>query len=374
MDESAVRYALEKAVEPRRLNELRERANSVPHGSYLVAYYPYPPDYDVFSELAQPLKLLLKAQPEFSNGLMIASGDGASGLLNELPRLLVKRAALLDVDASIIWLKELLATKTAKAIQVLPVWGVRPNVSIRLTDEVSLTRIDELPPSYHLNALQAPRIESLPIFAVEPPAAALTGRFTVSPLIFESGKSATQHTALIDLHEIRRCLGLVGPGLLTSTVEWTQILNEDLNELLGYGRMYRAHEIQPHVLQDAENFDALTACEIVQNYFVVDPVLRPKINLAISRFDQALRRYNPGDAALELCIALEALLVGDGPGELTWKVSLRAALLIGGTKEEKRANRSIIKALYQTRSRVVHTGLPPEFEKVEGINTNGPKL
>jgi hypothetical protein len=367
MNDDAIRHALKSAIEPERLNAVRRRISLLPRRPYSLAEYPYPPDYEVFSELAQPLKRLLRKQPELISNPMISSGDGALALLNELPGLLVKKAASLGEDAAIAWLKKLLVTKTAIAMQVLPVWGIKPSISIRLTDEISLTRIDELPPSYQLTGLLAPSIAGFPTFAIVPPAAALTRRFKLSPLVLESDRSGPGPQFFPDLHDIRRCLGLVGPGLLTTTQEWTQLLDEDLNALLGCGHMQRWHEIQPFLLKDVQDFNASIAREIVQNYLAMDSAQRPKLNLAISRFDQALRRHSPGDAALELCIALEALLVGDGQGELAWKVSLRAALLAGGTKEEKKINRATIKALYEARSGVVHSGVPPAFVKTVGV-------
>ena len=61
---------------------------------------------------------------------------------------------------------------------------------------------------------------------------------------------------------------------------------------------------------------------------------------------------------MELAIALDALL-GDGRGELRWKVGLRAARLYDGPHKDKLECRAIITAIYDLRSAVVHNGKAP---------------
>jgi hypothetical protein len=79
-----------------------------------------------------------------------------------------------------------------------------------------------------------------------------------------------------------------------------------------------------------------------------------------------MRRHSAGDVAVEISIALDALL-GDPEGELTWKVGLRAALLAGGKKPDRKVRRSIVSAIYALRSTVVHTGRVPPEQKTKGL-------
>ena len=94
-------------------------------------------------------------------------------------------------------------------------------------------------------------------------------------------------------------------------------------------------EIEPFSLSEFGPFDLDRAIRLFKSYDNVVEGDRARIRLALDRFDRAMRRQYPGDAALELAIALESLL-GDSSTELTWKVSLRSALLAGGTKSERR--------------------------------------
>jgi hypothetical protein len=68
---------------------------------------------------------------------------------------------------------------------------------------------------------------------------------------------------------------------------------------------------------------------------------------------------------MELAIGLDSLL-GDGEGELTWKVSLRSALFVAGTKAERRERRAVIQAVYRLRSKVTHTGYAPSAIEKRG--------
>jgi hypothetical protein len=79
--------------------------------------------------------------------------------------------------------------------------------------------------------------------------------------------------------------------------------------------------------------------------------------------NQAIRRLRSGDRALELAIVLESLLA-DGPGENTYKVGLRTALLIGGDEDTRLANRAVVGALYTLRSQLVHDGKVSDKVKV----------
>ena len=80
-----------------------------------------------------------------------------------------------------------------------------------------------------------------------------------------------------------------------------------------------------------------------------------------ARLNLAIRRQSIGDRALDVCIALEAIL-SDGQGENTYKVALRSALLTGlGTEA-----RAAVGATYTLRSALVHDGVAPPMVKVAG--------
>ena len=75
---------------------------------------------------------------------------------------------------------------------------------------------------------------------------------------------------------------------------------------------------------------------------------------ADDRLNLARRRRSPGDQAIDGGICLEALLGDDSPQELTYKLRLRAALLLGTTLSERHEIRQAVGDLYALRSKVVH--------------------
>jgi len=96
---------------------------------------------------------------------------------------------------------------------------------------------------------------------------------------------------------------------------------------------------------------------ILAAYTGLDVSNRNVIDLAAQRLNEAAQRRQPGDRAIDAAICLEAL-VGDGDEkqELSKTVRTRAALLLRGGFEKRRANREIVKKLYRARSAMVHTG------------------
>jgi hypothetical protein len=69
--------------------------------------------------------------------------------------------------------------------------------------------------------------------------------------------------------------------------------------------------------------------------------------------------------SLELAIAMEALLV-DSPGEHTFKIGLRAALLTSSDLEQRRRNRAIVEGMYKIRSSLMHSGQSSDTCRVRG--------
>jgi hypothetical protein len=79
-----------------------------------------------------------------------------------------------------------------------------------------------------------------------------------------------------------------------------------------------------------------------------------RLALALRRFDSAYSRYEYEDALIDLWIAFEALLLSDGNIELSYRVSLRIAALVGTGPSERGAVFEQAKRSYKYRSKVVH--------------------
>jgi hypothetical protein len=317
------------------------------------------------------LRNVLADQPEFAGNLMISmAGNGWSSCLLAVPSALLTKAESEGFDKAIEWLQNLLTMQNAQTLRILPIWGLEVRETTVLHGEIRLVPISALPNSPTLHSLLN-RLVSLsdPTVRWSPPTAALTVTSSVAPILIRSEETGTLRPFDAEAHEllrdVRKCLTLSGPVRLVSFEEWTQFADDDLLCLTSSPMTFRSTEIQPRSIQPLGAFDVVAAKEAVASYIQMSGPLKPVVRMAIDRFDRALRRHDPGDAAVEMSTALESLL-GDGSGELVWKVSLRASIIAGGVTEHRKRVRAIVHALYVLRSRVVHTGMSPTSSKVKG--------
>jgi hypothetical protein len=96
------------------------------------------------------------------------------------------------------------------------------------------------------------------------------------------------------------------------------------------------------------------AIERVERYLGLSPSLRPQCELAIERLNLGRRRISAGNKAIEAGICLEALLGSDSNTEITYKLRLRAALLLSSDLNKRREISKAVNELYNLRSATVH--------------------
>jgi Apea-like HEPN len=83
---------------------------------------------------------------------------------------------------------------------------------------------------------------------------------------------------------------------------------------------------------------------------------RSVTELSLRTFSSAFTRPQWADSVVDLAVVLEALFAGDAREEITYRVSFRAALLIGRGLEESTRVLRAVRAFYALRSGVVHAG------------------
>ena len=85
----------------------------------------------------------------------------------------------------------------------------------------------------------------------------------------------------------------------------------------------------------------------------------------------ARRVAGPVDSAIDLGIALESLLLNDlddERGELTFRLRVRGARLLGKTLDERREIYKALNAVYGLRSSAVHSGVLSETLNSKQLN------
>lgn len=79
-----------------------------------------------------------------------------------------------------------------------------------------------------------------------------------------------------------------------------------------------------------------------------------RLALSLRRFDSAYERYSDEDKLIDLWIAFEALLLPDGQTELSYRASMRIALLTAEEGHERGEAFRLARRSYSCRSKVLH--------------------
>ena len=84
-------------------------------------------------------------------------------------------------------------------------------------------------------------------------------------------------------------------------------------------------------------------------------------NIPIRYFKKAMCSITQDDSLVYLTIAMENILLPKEGGELRYKFSLRAALILSGKFEIRQNIKDIFKKIYDTRSKIVHGEEPKVY-------------
>jgi len=190
--------------------------------------------------------------------------------------------------------------------------------------------------------------------------------------VFTTSDDETKALSVDELYDAALPLSLLCEGATWLGSQWAQYEDPLLHAASGYscGRDTLPLEIAPAGTVWAERVDASDAVRIVTAYLGLPEPFRRRMHLSLTRLGQAKRRWELEDKALDLMIAVEALLANDrDPGEHTFKVALRAGLLTRGDSPERIRARAVFSALYRIRSAVGHAGVAPDTISVPGFGS-----
>lgn len=135
-----------------------------------------------------------------------------------------------------------------------------------------------------------------------------------------------------------------------------EYLDEDLEFLDHFGGYSWQHENAPRQLIPVTLTSAgVTAAE---RHLAATGQVRRQLDLAAERLALARRRAGDADRAIDISIALEALLGDTKKFDMTYKLSLRAARLLSDERNERIKIRNTVKEFYSLRSRIVHGQVP----------------
>lgn len=93
------------------------------------------------------------------------------------------------------------------------------------------------------------------------------------------------------------------------------------------------------------------------------PFAEPLLQLAFENFELSYQTHDMNLSFLSLMISLEILFHPSGQGELTYRISRNAAVLLGKDKKDSKEIKGNVKELYSKRSAIVHAGKSNSMNK-----------
>jgi hypothetical protein len=102
--------------------------------------------------------------------------------------------------------------------------------------------------------------------------------------------------------------------------------------------------------------------ELIRGFLALSDKSRTRLGIPLRHLNRSRRQYTPEAAAVDLRTALEALLVPDRGQEITFKVSLVGAWMLGNDHEQRKRAFDRLKRAYGLGSEAVHGG------KIKGPN------
>jgi hypothetical protein len=294
----------------------------------------------------------------------VPHGGGVSVGLPSIARLLLAQAIVTkDVEGTVKRFGAKIAENTTDATAVMAVSGIKVNEAVQLGTHTTLIPMTNLAPSPQRGMAlgQQPFGALGPRFAV--PCALIT-KFRYGPVFYrpkspQPPEEMAAHVATENAHsllaEASDLLALLGV-YPRYHMYWVQADDWLMSSGTTGGWQFSStgeHFGQDIVVPRAEA-EALGAA-----YFALHPQQRGKmLRIPLDRLGRAGRERDFADRAIDLGIALESLLLHDikDHGELSFRLSLRGAWLIGASGIERREIQSSLKRLYDLRSRSVHSG------------------
>lgn len=327
-------------------------------------------------DLSEPVKIALETQEEFQAASpLYIFRDGGHSIFDaqRVSSFLISRARKTgDLNLTVDWLEKILGTKRAGGKRITALWGIAVSDTVHLIEELDFMPISSLPESKMKDKLLNYHFEKTPTLPFEAPETALVCKVNIDPFISQlpqETQDISNNPYFIRenlINEILLVLTLIGPRTLTRYISWFQFDDVDLEDArLGQWVGYSFPEIMPRFIKNYGNWDTEIAKLTIKQYMQLEGTVKKKVQIALERLNQAMRRSGIGDKALEVSIALESLL-SDGGSENTYKVGLRSSLVLGGELKDKLHIRAIVGGTYKLRSALVHSGEASETVKIVG--------
>ncbi len=291
-----------------------------------------------------------------------------------------------DPDATIKALEIPTSKNKANLSVIYTLQGISVNEPVQITESTHLVPYDHLPDSYQKNQiknfLKSP--DAILFSRNLKPECAIVSKNNLNPFLNSKNQKADdkkKHAKDLiektqnELEQMVYLLSVIGPCSPDVLYQWINYSDDTPLGDAAMGLSLRLSEITPHfilsLLKRAHwNFDPVQAKVLINKYGELSEQIQHRLKLPIGRLRNSIKRNYIGDMAIEIGIALEALLLPDTNVELGYRLSQRVAYFFNDDPERRDHVKKVIKTYYRDiRSVAVHGG---EIKKVKGIPNRDP--
>lgn len=245
------------------------------------------------------------------------------------------------------------------AIEVEALANVQPERTLDLAPNLRILRFDDLPDTHVTREMKAPKWEDRPMMALYP-FSALVGNVTVRPYLAEMA----EEPVVSDKPLFAAALVFMTAQLLLAPVSFAAWRRPAIpapyaNYISGNVSYFRhdvlwGHPYSVSVIRDEKQ----QSQHFIELFGKLQDPVKSMIVIATERLNTAIRRSAYVDKVIDLCIALESLLLSgtDQKTEIVFRLSLRGACLLGSSPAKRVEIFELLRALYELRSSSVHSG------------------
>jgi hypothetical protein len=258
---------------------------------------------------------------------------------------------------------------------VYALYGVKLPREVKLTPDLKLVPFNDIPESVNKkNFIGYGHQVNRELFSFSIyPTAAFVKNFRSSPQVKHAPKGTGSRTEAYEDQEISdACLWLclIGdtrPIVVVSwfnVADWVPFARHSINCLTPYVPDI-LFKTWIHKVPEFTETDIVKVQELHRKFEAIKKTDKEKLRIPLARLNQALWHSKQVDKAIDLGIALEALLISEGTKEqLSLTFGLRGAWLLGDTSDSRVKLFEEFKNIYDIRSRAVHRGIVKPIEKL----------
>jgi hypothetical protein len=316
------------------------------------------------------------------DGRLFHRGGGGGGLVtfDMLAQWIVVKAMKSGPEQAVHALEQYMASQFTPGHEILVLAGVEITRRHKIIEDIELIPFSELPRSYETDSLDPQWLRPEILISLGfppfpqmgyphgPPKAALIRSIQISPKSFSQDSQVLRLPRWdMLLYQVCECMTLIGPSAPLPRAHWTEVDQDaPCYGWLGGGHGSPTYDVIPRQVYTYRESDLAEMNILVERFLPLHQDTRDRLRVPLGRMNQAIRRTDIPDKAIDLGIALESLLLKnarrDDPISLPFR--LRGAWLLGHDAETRRQFLLTFRSLYDLRSGAVHSGKLDDKVKV----------